>query len=86
MAYSGKPEKLEREFKADEAFEHIVRLPVQAVDALHALQGLTGSVDFLEQTAFVDCLSMTAALGSLDLPVCTTCQRARSALRWQGST
>ena len=39
--------KLEREFKADGAFEHIVPLPQQAVDALHALRLLTGSIDYL---------------------------------------
>ena len=39
--------KLELEDKDDEAFEHVVPLPRQAVDVLHAIRRLSGRIDYL---------------------------------------
>lgn len=39
--------KLEQEDKNDEAFEHVVPLPPQAVEVLHAIRRLSGRIDYL---------------------------------------
>jgi integrase len=39
--------KLEQEDKQDEAFEHVVPLPRQAVEVLHAIRRLSGRIDYL---------------------------------------
>jgi integrase len=39
--------KLEQEDKNDEAFEHVVPLPPQAVEVLHAIRRLSGQIDYL---------------------------------------
>lgn len=39
--------KLELEDKGDEAFDHVVPLPRQAVDVLHAVRRMTGTYDYL---------------------------------------
>ena len=43
--------KLEMDDKSDEAFEHVVPLPCQAVDVLHASRRLTGTIDYLFPSA-----------------------------------
>ena len=39
--------KLDMESKDDEAFEHVVPLPPQAVEALHAIRRLSGRIEYL---------------------------------------